>query len=77
MTPTQYNMPPSPAMFYNSLFPIFSCLQAPYQSNSWYSSFHIKKEEEEEEEEEEENVSFKRKLIKLMFAWMVGHQALL
>ena len=76
MTPTQYNMPPSPAMFYSSLSPIFSCLQAPYQSKSWYSSFHVK-EEEEEEEEEEENVSFKRKLIKLMFAWMVGHQALL
>ena len=63
-------------MFYSSLSPIFSCLQAPYQSKSWYSSFHVK-EEEEEEEEEEENISFKRKLIKLMFAWMVGHQALL
>ena len=30
-------------MFYNSPFPISIGLQAPYQSNSWYPFFHMKK----------------------------------
>ena len=57
-------------MIYNSPFPISICLQAPYQSNSWYSFFHMKKKNEKTFHSE-------HKLIKLMFEWIVVHQALL